>query len=739
MSNSDNNPESRLSGGEWTPSQRPASAAEEEGVSIAELLNVVRSGKWMIAAVAGVVLILAALYAFLAPSVYQANALVQIQEQNQSAGASSDILSALLPIAAPADTEIAIMTSRAVLQPTVESEHLNILVDSGGLPIIGRFFGNSSAQSVAINKLKVPDDWMDEDLTLTSEGEGAYVLESPDGDPVLHGRVGQLESAHHGEISIMVNKLALPKGDDVTVKRIYDQEAIAALQAKLTASEQGQDTGIVQLTLDGVQPAEVKSILNTLVDKYIQQNVAAMASQAQNSLVFIKKQLPKLKQQLETAQDKLTEYRQKNGAVDLDKQAAAMLDELTTLESQLTQINLAETALRQRYTGRYPSLRSLKQQAQDIQGKIDAIHAQINQLPGQEQKYLTLMRDVKVYEQLYTALLAKSQDLQIAKASTTGSARVVDYAVKPITPVAPRKAVVIVLGLILGLFLGILIVFLRRSLSRAIQSVMELENAFGLPVFAIVPHSDRQTYLINKAKRGKAEKVPPLAFDDPRDPTIESIRSLRTSINFTINEFSKKIITLGGCSPSVGKSFLSINLAHVMGNAGTKVLIIDADMRLGHLEEYVGGRKEPGLSQVLSGQATLEDAIYTSPYGENIDFLPSGSFPPNPYELFAGPEMEPMLNSCAEKYDVVIIDVPPVLSVAEGLIIGRLATLNFLVIKAGEQTVQEVRLALDRSRQNGVKLAGFVFNDLTRQSASYTYGRYAVDHYYSRYGGKYKK
>lgn len=739
MTDQEKNPGSHDKDAAWTPSQISTSRGDEDGISLGDLIGILRNGKWTIAAVTAGTLVLALLYAFLAPPVYEVDAMVQIQQQNQPSEASSDILSALLPIAAPADTEIDIMTSRAVLQPTVEREHLNIQVDSGSLPIIGRFFSHPSAAQVVVSQLEVPDDWMDQELELTAEGNGEYELASPSGERLLRGQVGKPASARNGTVKITVKKLDIGAGKSVSLKRLYDLEAVSLLQQNLTATEQGKDTGIVQLTLDGTHPRKIKAILDTLVNQYIDQNVAAMATQAKNSLSFIQKQLPKLKRQLDSAQNKLTAYREKNGAVDLDKQAETMLQELTTLESELTQINLAEAAMRQRYTIRYPGLKSLQSQEEDIQGKIDAIHSQINQLPSQEQAYMALMRDVKVYEQLYTALLTKAQDLQIAEASTTGTARVVDYAAKPITPVAPRKAVAVALGLILGLVLGVLVVLLRRALTRGIEDSAELESSFGLPVYAVVPHSGRQEYLINRAKRRKSEKIAILAVDDPQDPTVESLRSLRTSINFALNGSRKKVITLGGCAPGVGKSFLSVNLAHVMGAANTKVLVIDADMRLGHLDRYLGGRKEPGLSQILSGQASLGEAVYVSPYNQNIHFLPSGPYPPNPYELISGPRLGPLLETCSEEYDVVIVDVPPVLAVAEGLILSRHATANFLVVKAGMQSVQEVRVALDRIRQNGIKLEGFVFNDLTRQAASYTYGRYAMDHYYSRYGGRRKK
>src|SRR5690625_3686779 len=170
-----------------------------------------------------------------------------------------------------------------------------------------------------------------------------------------------------------------------------------------------------------------------------------------------------------------------------------------------------------------------------------------------------------------------------------------------------------------------------------------------------------------------------------------------------------------------------------MGTGQARVLLVGADLRRGQLAKYRTGQKQPGLSQVLAGGVATESAIQKSPHHDNVDFLPSGPYPANPYELISNPRLEELVGQCADDYDYVVLDVPPLLSVAEGLIIGRLASANFLIVKAGEQTLRELRVAVDRMQQNGVKLEGFVFNDLSRRAATYTYGRYA-NRYYTRYG-----
>ncbi len=711
---------------------QPVTMAEEEGVDFLELTAVLWNGKWIIAGVTVVVLALALIYAFLSTPIYQANALIQIdQGQNQPAGA--DILSMLLPTAAPTQAEIAIMKSRSVLHPTVEKEHLNIVVSGGHLD----YSGPAGDPNVTITNLVVPSSWMDKSLTLTVKGGGRYVLDTPDGGKLLAGKVGQPVDARNGAVKILVTRLDVPAGESFQVKRIYDQQAVNALQERFDATQQQsgyEDTGIVTLTLQGPHPARIKSVLNTIANQYIKQNVAAQAAQARQSLAFINQQLPKVKHTLDTAQSQLTQYRTEKGVVNLDAQAQSLLQSLTSLESQMTQVNLTRSSMQQRFTSSYPGLKALQAQRQDIQTQINAVKAQIENLPAKEKDYVSLLQKVQVYQQLYTALLSKSQDLEISQAATTGNARIVDYAVTPIRPIKPHKALIGILGIIVGLFLGIFIVFLRRALTRSVQDAGDLEAEFGLPVYAVVPHSNRQASLARKARHRSGGLIPVLAATNHDDPAVESIRSLRTSIVFLLKDTERKVITLGGSSPNIGKSFLSINLAHVLGSSGSRVLLVDADLRRGHLEKYMKGQKQPGLSQLLRGSTEPEKAIQRSPHHDNVDFLPSGPFPSNPYELMTNPRLEEAINGWAVAYDFVVIDVPPVLSVAEGLIIARLATANLFVAKAGMQTLREMRIALDRMQQNGVRLEGFIFNDLSRRASSYTYGYYANRYYYARAG-----
>lgn len=179
---------------------QPVAMVEEEGVDLRDIATVLWNGKWIIAGITAIVLALALIYAFLATPIYQANALIQIEQSpNQPIGPSADILSMLLPVAAPTQAEIAIMGSRSVLQPTVQKENLNIVVDEGGLD----HSGPSGDPKVMVASLTVPPGWMGKPLTLTAKGGKSYVLDSPDGDKVLAGRIGEPASARGGAVKFL--------------------------------------------------------------------------------------------------------------------------------------------------------------------------------------------------------------------------------------------------------------------------------------------------------------------------------------------------------------------------------------------------------------------------------------------------------------------------------------------------------------------------------------------------------
>lgn len=691
-------------------------------IELREIFAVVLAGKWWIASITILGMMAGLLYAFLATPVYRADAMLQIQQQNSalsSLTSQNDILSALFGANAQAQAEIQIMTSRAVLDPVIRKQALDVTVKDAK-------FGD-----VQISELVVPDAWYDENIRLRTAGAGAYTLFDPDGHPVLTGHVGKEAIAESGKVKIYVSHLAVADGTAVTLVRQPLQEAFHDLSERISAVELGTDTGIVQLSLEGRYPVHVRDVLNALVEQYMNENVAAYSAQARRSLAFVNKQLPALKEQMDEAEARLTGYQVSHNAVNLDEQAKALLQEFNTLESELSRLQLARAALGQQYTERYPAYAAIRKEERSVHDWISELQNQLKQLPKDEQGFVRLKRDAEVYTTLYTTLLGQKQDLAIAAAGAVGSARVVDDAVTPLKPVKPNKILVIVIGVLLGLGLGVGVVFVRRVLARGIVDALEIERRFGVPTYAVIPHSAAENKLSRRRQGGQG--VPPtvLAQAVPHDTAIEGLRSLRTSLEFAMRDARTPVVGLSGPSPGVGKSFVAANLAYLSAAAGRSALLVDCDLRKGHLQRYLGQQYAPGITELLTGAVTFDSCVKRGLLGTILDFVPTGAYPPNPAELFLKHDIGALLERISEGYELVLVDLPPLLSVVDPVIAMRGTSINLLVLKAGKHSDEEIAHSLIRLRQNGIAIAGFLLNDLTRKAASYRYGGYGYNREYS--------
>ena len=219
------------------------------------------------------------------------------------------------------------------------------------------------------------------------------------------------------------------------------------------------------------------------------------------------------------------------------------------------------------------------------------------------------------------------------------------------------------------------------------------------------------------------------------DLAIESLRSLRTTLHFAFLEAQNNIIMITGTGPGVGKTFVSINLAVVLADAGKKILLIDGDMRKGFINKVLGVGRENGLSELILNTSSgwtpmLDEAIHKTPV-VNLDFIPTGSIPPNPSELLLHERFGDLLTSISKNYDHVIIDSPPILAVTDAAIIGRMASATLMIVRAGQHPMRELEQSVKRLTQADVHLKGVVFNDLPESSSRFGYGQYKYVYQYS--------
>ena len=255
-----------------------------------------------------------------------------------------------------------------------------------------------------------------------------------------------------------------------------------------------------------------------------------------------------------------------------------------------------------------------------------------------------------------------------------------------------------------------------------------IEKHINIPVYATIAHSKNQERLYKKLQSKDAKRAI-LAVYDPDDIAIESLRSLRTALHFGTLDVKNNCILIAGPSPTVGKTFVSVNLAAVLTSNDKKVLLIDGDMRRGHLHQYLGIKRENGLSDFISGEIPIGQAMHQTTIN-GLTLIPTGTIPPNPSELLLHNRFVNCINVLTPRFDHIIIDSPPILAVTDATIIGQMAGATLMVVKAGAHPMREIEESVKRLRQAGVNLRGVLFNDMDVSNRRYGAGKYSYQYAY---------
>jgi tyrosine-protein kinase Etk/Wzc len=723
-------------------------ASDDEG--FADYLDALWSHRWIVVAIALAITILGTTYAFVWPPTYRADFAIQVEQPNPvSSGAQTllgENLSGFLGISSQATTEIEILQSRLVIGQMVDDLRLYITAEPLRFPLLGRYISTSAkrgqigkpwfglksfawgGEQIKVEQFEVPPALYDEKWTLIAGRTGSYQLFF-DGSLVLNGTVGALETANTeaGTVAIKVDTLVGASGTRFRVVRHERLDTIEKLSKDLKIEERSKDSGVVGVTLEGKDPGEIAGVLNRMAKIYLRQNADRKAAEAENMIDFLEGQLPSIKLQLDESERAYNSFRKQHGVLDLGEESTLLLKRSVESQTQLLELQQRRVALLSRFGAKAPDVSALDAQIDTLKDGIASSNGRIKQLPENQQEVVGLMRDVQVNTQLYTNLLNNLEQLRVVKAGKIGSVRVIDYAVTPYFPVKPNKVLVIPLSVVVGMILGIAAAFAYYGMVRGVEDPDMVESQLGLPVYATVPHSKNDSGAKALLRRGKLDQC--LAYETPGDPAVESIRSLTTALRFTMLDCRNNIIMIAGAAPSVGKSFVALNMAALLGGMNKRVLLVDADLRRGYLHRPFGLARERGVSEVITGQLTAQQAIHRE-VGPGLDFLATGEIPPSPAELLLHPAFDRLLNEVSQNYDVVIIDTPPVLAVTDAAIVGRLAGAALLVLRFGMHPVQEIETTVKRLAQAGVNLKGAVFNNIPVRSSRLRYGRYKYSYQY---------
>ncbi|CAM4284581.1 polysaccharide biosynthesis tyrosine autokinase [Pseudoalteromonas ostreae] len=717
-------------------------------IDLMALLGALIDRKYFIIALTALFMAIGVIYAVFSTPVYQATAMIQVEESGGSVPGFDD-MSGMFESTSDAVTEIELLKSRSVIGEAVDTLRLNVEAEPNLFPLIGNrafrkfspinegelaepSFGASSyawgGESIDIFRFDVPPSAVGVKFTLAAQENNSVVLFNSDGEQVLAGKVGQ--ELINGKFKLTVRSLNAHAGTEFTIKRKDRLNTILDLKAAISASEKGKDSGIINLSLQNENPNYAEKVLDKVASIYVRRNVERNSAEAQKSLEFLEVQLPEIKKQLEFAEQRFNDYQIKRQSINITLETQGVLEQVVKLETKLQELELKRLEVSRKFKKDHPTYQGLVEQISAVNEQKKELVGEVGNLPETQQELLRLKRDVEVSNQIYTMLLGKTQELDIVRAGTVGNVRIIDYAeVNTSKPVKPKKALIVVMATMLGGMLAVAVVLVQKAMHKGVEDPNEIE-AIGLPVYASVPYSDYQDKLtgFSKALKHKIKKPKSiLALDNPADLSIEALRSLRTSLHFAMMEAKNNLIAISGPSPGVGKSFISVNLAAVLAQSGKKVLIIDADMRKGYLQTQFGLKWDNGLSDYLSGSLNLEQVTKPTPV-EGLSVITRGQIPPNPSELLMHSNFSKLVEEVSAEYDIVIVDTPPILAVTDPAIVSAHTGTTLLVTRFGQNHLKEIELTRARFEQNGTDVKGVVFNGVVKK-ASNAYGYYGYYNY----------
>ena len=716
-------------------------------INLMALLGALLDRKYFIVAVTALFMFVGVIYAVLSTPVYQATAMIQVEDGGASVPGFDD-MAGMFESTSAAVTEIELLKSRSIIGEAVDTLKLDIIAEPKLFPFVGSrayrtftpmsdgdlaepSFGAKSyawgGESINVFRFDVPRFAINKEFTLVAQAGNSVALLNDDGDQILAGKVG--EELTNGKFNLTIRTLNARPGTEFTITRKDRLNTILDLQVAIGASEKGKDSGIINLSLQSTKPSYAEKVLDKVAAIYVRRNVERNSAEAQKSLEFLEVQLPEIKKQLEYAEQRFNDYQIKRQSINITLETQGVLEQVVKLETKLQELNLKRLELGRKFKKDHPAYQGILEQIDAVESQKQELVGEVGNLPETQQELLRLKRDVEVSNQIYTLLLSKTQELDIVRAGTVGNVRVIDYAeVNTSKPVKPKKALIVVMATMLGGMLAVAIVLIQKAMHKGVEDPSEIEG-LGIPVYASVPYSDYQDKLTGftgrKNKAGKAKSL--LALDNPADLSIEALRSLRTSLHFAMMEAKNNIIAISGPSPSVGKSFISVNLASVLAQSGKKVLIIDADMRKGYLQTQFGLKWDDGLSDYLSGRLNLEQ-VTKSTKVDGLSVITRGQIPPNPSELLMHSNFSKLVEEVSAAYDIVIIDTPPILAVTDPAIVSAHTGTTLLVVRFGQNHLREIDLTRNRFEQNGIDVKGVVFNGVVKK-ASNAYGYYGYYNY----------
>ena len=593
------------------------------------------------------------------------------------------------------------------------------------------------------------------------------------------------------DLKAQVSGLISPAGENVEQDRGPDIEQL--FLDNLTVSPV-KNSRLVRVAFDSPDPAEAAAIANSLAENYVNTTLERRYDAASYAKTFLEERIEQSRANLEDSERRLLDYAREREIINLDDKLDILMTRLkdmskeqvtaeaeriaaeadyqqlakegrgrTTeaLESPVIQkLKDRQAELEAEYQDQlkvfkpgYPKMQRLSQQIAEIKRQIEAessnigsatratyeakvrqeakltatinaIKAEILALQDRSTDYQTLKREVDTNRELYDGLLQRMKEVGVVAGIGTNNISVVDAAEVPREKFKPSLSKNLAIALALGLFGGIALAFLLETLDDSVKSTDDVERRIDAPILGLVP------WVSERQGPKNPEQLGLWVFEDPKSAMAEAYRSLRTSLIFATSEGAPRLMHFTSSAASEGKTTSACSTAITFAQTGSKVLLIDCDLRNPSLHKAFGLPNAKGLTHFLTGAADPADVAIASQV-KRLFVIPSGPIPPHPVELLAGERMAELVKLARERFDFVILDGPPVLGLADAVVLANLARATIMVVESETTRAGALEGSAKRLRSAGANILGAVLVKHGKAGSGYGY-----DYHYSySYGG----